>query len=283
MKKIDRQNLVLKKLGKNELLYTNKLSVKRIMGQDELLNLVMNLGTVSNEVLSNLTANNGVHAFSSLYKNEVVKKKRVYGIAGHHVQNAIFTQKIDLSALNHWTMLSQAIWFLREKGVKLDRVTRANDDLQTLATFDDQHLVHLQFKLVDDDNVTNKPAINGGNTMVAVFESYELMAKVLNKHADKYLDEILNGCIVMCLRQRQDFNTIEGYTLTATEVDGKYQLKLRPIVTVDDLAKTSFKLINKPAGNELDQLKWEYDEALVRASQSSHIAKTVSEHHDEAK
>ncbi|BDZ29992.1 hypothetical protein RA086_02300 [Lactiplantibacillus sp. WILCCON 0030] len=276
MKKSDRQAIVSKKLGKNELLYTNKLGVKRIMGQDELLNLVMNLGTVSNEVLANLTANNGVHVFQSLFKNEAIKKRRVYGIAGHRVQNAIFPQQVDLSVLEHWTILSKAIWFLREKGVKLGRVIRVDNDLQAVATFDNQHLVHLQFKLINDDNMTDKPVINDGNAMVAVFESYELMAEVLNKHADKYLNAIINGCIVMCLRRRQDFDTIEGYILITTKVDGKYQLKLQPIVTIDDLVRTNFKLMTEPTGNELEQLEWEYDEALTRTNQSNHLAKPAS-------
>lgn len=210
MTKKERQVKVQNNLAKNELLYDGKLHIKRVMQPSELFGLSHSLGSSSREILSNLTGGSNQRALKSLIKSKTLKVRQTNGIGNRWSFGGLYVDKLDTSLLTNWFMLSKAVWFMREKGLRLGQFSRMKDslDLETVASFDGKAINKLQFKVVDD--LTTNISPEQGRTLVAVFPSFELMAEAINEHRNLFTKPIEDGCLMLCIRQVEDFETIQG-------------------------------------------------------------------------
>jgi len=264
MTKEERKSELQQKLEANELLYDGVLGVKRVMNTSELAELSQALGSSNREMLNNFVGGSNQHALKSLIKSNALKVKRTYGIGNRRAFNGLYTEKLDNDLLDNWFMLSKVVWFLREKGLRLGKVSRLKDtqDLQATVSFDDKTVSKLQFKVVDD--LTKPISADPGYTLVAVFRSFDLMAESINSHRDLLANPIEDGCLMVCLRQVEDFETILGYSLGVQEKDDESSISLGSIVNRQSLDEVDFKQCVKSPSNTVTQLDWEYDEALRR-------------------
>lgn len=267
MTKKERQVKVQNNLAANELLYDGKLHIKRVMNPSELFELSRSLGSCNREILSDLAGGVNQHSLKSLIKSNVLKTKRTFGIGSSRAFNGLYTDKLDTGLLENWFMLSKAAWFMREKGLRLGKFSRIKDslDLETVASFDGKTINKLQLKVVDD--LTTNIGSEQGRTLVAVFPSFELMAEAINEHRNLFTKPIEDGCLMLCIRQVEDFETIQGYALTVKNQNGKSVAKLTSIEDNQSLALLDFKQATQPTGGIINQLNWEYGEALERNKQ----------------
>ncbi|AUV71129.1 hypothetical protein [Lactiplantibacillus plantarum] len=265
MNKIERQANFESQLASNELMYDKKLHVKRVPGNGELFELSRSLESSSREILSNLTGSFGQHTLASLLKTKTLNQQRVFGIGGTRVFNAFYTNKVNSELLTNWLVLSRAAWFLREKGVRLGQFSRikATNDLETVASMDGQTLAKLQFKVIDDDQTT-PIVMEPGHTLVALFKSFESMVIAINQQRDRYSKQLLDGCLMLCLRQVEDFQTIQGYSLNVIKKDDRNVINPVGIDNSESVRKIQFKQSTKPVDDIISQLNWQYDEALSR-------------------
>lgn len=265
MLKKERQEQLEQKLATNELLYQNGQNIKRVKGADELTDLVNQLGSVNREMLGNLLGGVNQHALKSLLKSKVLKSKRAYGIGGQRVFNALYVNELDTGLLANWFLLSKGAWFLRKKGLRLSRFKRINDssDLESAVSFDDKTINQLQFKTVTDE-LTEKVIVKPNHTLVLVFSSLELMADMINNHNNFFTSAILDGCLTISIRQAEDSEVLTGYVLSTKQQDDGETLQLTNIDDSNGLHNINFKNGYEPVENIINQINWEYDEALKR-------------------
>lgn len=268
MKKSERKQEVQAVLQADELLYQNKLMVKRVMNPDEPLGLVHSLSVVSNEILSNLTGATGRRSFPSLTKNRDVKHYKMYGVGNRSLVNVIYTDeskdKDKTQLLSTWQILSQTIWFMREKGIRMGRVKRitGSNDLATTMLFKQNQLLKLQFKRIAEDDLKQAIIAKPGYTLVMVFDSFNLLEETVNQHNNQFVEAIRDGCFLISISNVQDFEVMKGLMLSVTS-DDETKVEVAHLKDITTVNQVDFKQATTPNNGMINQLNWEYDSAIT--------------------
>lgn len=264
MKKSERKKEVQAVLQSDELLYQNKLTVKRIMNPDEPLDLVQSLGVVSNEVLSNLTGATGRRSFSSLTKNRNVKHCKIYGAGNRSLVNAIYTDEDKNQLLSTWQILGQAMWLMREQGMRMGRVKRitGSNDLATTMLLGQNQLLQLQFRRITEKDWKQPITAKPGYTLVMVFDSFNFLETTVNQHNNQFGKAINDGCFLISISNVQDFEVMKGLILSVTN-DDEAKVKVTHLTDITTVNQVDFKKSTTPDNGLINQLNWEYDSAIT--------------------
>ena len=264
MKKEERKQKVEATIQSDELLYQNKLTVKRIMMSDEPLHLVQSLGIGSKEILTNLTGSTGRRSFPSLIKNKNVKHCKIYGVSNRSFVNAFYTGEVNSSLLAHWQLLGQAMWFMREKGVRLGKVERIanSNDLATNMLFRNNVQFKLHIKHITEENLDQPITTKPGYTLVMVFDSFSLLQTTVTQHNNQFFEAINAGCFLISITNVQDFEVIKGLVLSINN-DGESKVEVTHLKDMFTVNQVEFKQVTTPDTGTVSQLNWEYDSAIT--------------------
>lgn len=107
---------------------------KRLLEVDELISLISEGRGISRKALMNLTGNMLRKDLKKLEDTKRVKAKEVSEISYKKPQKTYYTsKKLSINSVKLMELMSYAIWYLRERNLKIGRVT-AKEDGNLLAT-----------------------------------------------------------------------------------------------------------------------------------------------------
>lgn len=189
------QNLGTKNMNlkEGELLFnhTSMKRSKRVLEVDELISLISEGRGISRKALMLLTGNMLRNNLQDLETTKKVKVKEVAEISYRKPQKVYYTaKKLSITAVKQMELLSYGVWYLREKGLKIGRITTKEDgNLIATAVIDNNTYSILEFVGLNQRNYIRKLAsvdLSGQKTIyqtVLVIDSRELMLEI-NEHYD---------------------------------------------------------------------------------------------------
>lgn len=108
----------------NTIKYYTKTKSERIMETGELLELISSAKSgISKKSLKNFTGNYLRNDFKTLLTNNLVKEKKTSALSKREENIYCTNKKFSLNYIKEMELLSYAVWYLRELGLKIGKVS----------------------------------------------------------------------------------------------------------------------------------------------------------------
>lgn len=221
-------------LKEGELLFIQKdlKRSKRLLEVDELVSLISESRGVSRKALMLLTGNMLRKDLKKLEEKKRVKSKEVAEISYKKPQKAYFSsKKLSINSVKLMELMSYGIWYLRERGLKIGRVTSKEDgNLLATAVINGNTYSMLEvvgitqrnyirklgsvgIKKIADLTKQKNDEIDTLTQTVLVIESRELMLAIKREY-------VLKGIVVILVQSIGTKKIVKGFSNDAVMADG---------------------------------------------------------------